>query len=48
MEGRPVAFELSMANVDKPELAIEDVRRLYAGSGETLDELIGRLELAAG
>src|ERR1051326_7386354 len=28
--------------------AVENLRRLYAGSGETLEELIGRLELAAG
>jgi transcriptional regulator with XRE-family HTH domain len=27
---------------------LEEVRRLYAGSGETLEELIGRLELSAG
>jgi transcriptional regulator with XRE-family HTH domain len=32
---------------DVDAVAIEDVRRLYAGSGETLEELIGRLELAA-
>src|SRR5262249_42170363 len=28
--------------------AVENLRRLYAGAGETLEELIGRLELAAG
>ena len=36
--GKPVAFELSIANVDKPELGPEEVRR-------RLDQFAGRAEV---